>query len=92
MRETCPLIEAAIPADVMAEPSVWTKAGAELRELSSSGDAETKNAIDILLPAIDALAADPAPGADALAAFDGLTTAIRTMADRCEAVGSSALQ
>lgn len=95
LRETCPDIEAALPGGYMPEAPKMADFLGELASLEEQGDTETKNAIELLRPATaefhDAIATD-APPADKLDAHSAWLDAISAVADRCAAVGSSALQ
>jgi hypothetical protein len=88
--ETCPEMEAAMPGDaILSEPAEWKATGERLSELREAGDTETKNAIDLLLPAVEVLANDPKRGQESVDADQGLISALDAVRTRCEAVGSS---
>lgn len=91
LAETCPEIEAGLPGGFYPKPTRWIEYGDQLEALSEQGDTETQNAIGIITPAVGSLAADPG-GSDLLDARAELRDGLDVLADRCEAVGSSALQ
>lgn len=98
---TCPEVESAIRRNEDADG--YSELKSDLDALAESGDTETKNALVGLIEATAQLieherksdAGELSPEdamtelLDAQDAFDG---AVGTLADRCEAVGSSALQ
>jgi hypothetical protein len=92
LREACPEVEAAMPEGVIPSAARWQKFSVELDELAVAGDVETKNALENLEEAVDRLAEDPPAGQAYLEAHQALLDAIINLADRCEAVGSSALR
>jgi hypothetical protein len=91
LRATCPDIEAALPRSPYPRAGASANFLTRLEELRSAGDTETRNAIDVLIPLVEDLAADPS-GSEYLEAHSALLEALDTLADRCKAVGSSALQ
>jgi hypothetical protein len=60
--------------------------------MREAGDTETRNALDLLIPAVEELTDDPPNGQPKLDADQALIGALDAVADRCAAVGSSALQ
>jgi hypothetical protein len=90
LRETCPQVEAALPSDSYARGPRWAQYLAELTMLYSAGDLETQNALDVLIPAIQDLALSDS--STYLDAHIEMLHALDTMAERCKAAGSSALQ
>lgn len=92
LREACPEIEAGLPEGVVPSASRWSTYAAELRGLQQAGDTETNNAVGLLLPAVDGLAADPRGGIPLLDARADLRDSLDAVAKRCRSVGSSALQ
>lgn len=90
LAETCPKVEAELP-DESASLTDWRNYWNELGAMSDEGDAETQNAIDVLRPAVDDMAT-AVSSRKVLDARSSLNSALNTMADRCAAVGSSALQ
>jgi hypothetical protein len=93
LAETCPEVEAKMPKEqIFAEAADWATYADALQRMRIAGDTETKNALDLLIPAVEDLADDPPDGQAKLAADRALIGALNTLADRCAAVGSSALQ
>lgn len=91
LAETCPEIEAELPAGAVPNASEWRTYWSNLGEMAEAGDTETQNAIEVLRPAVDQLAMAPS-GEDLIDARGSLNSALSAVADRCSAVGSSALQ
>lgn len=89
--EVCPEVEAALPSSGFPYPREWTKFVDRLVELGQNADTEADNAINLLIPPAGELSTDPS-GSDLLDARSQLRTALDTVAERCAAVGSSALQ
>ena len=84
-------MEAALPEDGFAKASRWAKFATEVDKIAASGDVETMNALESVQEAADLLAADAGPEA-AFEAEGKMLDALDNLADRCKAVGSSALQ
>ena len=95
LRETCPEIEVALPADPSVTVDQLQRFGDRLVELHEQGDTETQNALNLIgratLDLREALEQD-ARGADLLEARDGFRRALTAVADRCAVAGSSALR
>lgn len=87
--EVCPEVEAAV---IAADSDDGDDAAllATVTALSEDGDLETQNALRNLVEAVQAMV--DAEGADVIDAQGGYIDALDGLADRCEAVGSSALQ
>lgn len=92
LRESCPLVEASLPADVAPPAAQWLSYSQKLDTIAAAGDVETQNALSALQDAVDTLAGDPADGLPRLDARAALRDALDNLATRCKAVGSSALQ
>lgn len=92
LADTCPEVEAALPNGFLPPASKWETYAGELDELAAAGDTETQNALAGLQDAVDTLADDPPAGNQFLDADQALLSALDNLADRCKAVGSSALQ
>lgn len=90
--DACPLVEQALPGGTLPEASEWVAAASTLRSLRTIADVEAQNALDLLIPAVEVMASDPAPGQEFLDAEGGLLAGLDGLANRCKAVGSSALQ
>jgi hypothetical protein len=91
LKDTCPLVEAALPSGMVPPSSKFEAARVEIRGLSDSGDVETQNALDGLLRALAAMR-DASPGGEYVDASQKLIAALQDLGIRCKAVGSSALQ
>ena len=91
LAETCPEIEAKLPKSGYPSRKAWEQYQVDLEVMRSQGDTETKNALGLLIPAVNDLATDP-NGMALLDAREGLRDALDLMRKRCHAVGSSALQ
>lgn len=93
LKDTCPLVEQALPKAYLPTAAKLTSFSDRLEELAAQGDAETQNAIELLAaPTRDYIeVADQSGGplADAMLAF---LNGISAFAKRCKAAGSSALQ
>ena len=93
LAETCPEIEKSLPnGSLLPSPKEWTPFLDRLESLSEGGDTETKNAIAILTPAVEGMAARWEDLTDKLAAQRAFLAALDSLGDRCATVGSSALQ
>jgi hypothetical protein len=91
LADTCPLLEQATPAGMLPSRARLAEYADDLQALADAGDVETRNAIAVMQDAVTQLQTAE-PGADYTAAFDTMTNALRTIATRCGAVGSSAFQ
>lgn len=90
LKDTCPLIEQATPNGAYPGEGRLAVYVSDLDELAAQGDVETDNALKILRAAVQDMR-----GASGSAFFDahsGWLHALDVVADRCKAVGSSALQ
>ena len=93
LRESCPQIEAGLPEDtILSEPAEWRAYAEQLAQIAAQGDVETQNAVDLLQTEVGTLAMDPERGMETIDASIALLDALDTVAKRCKAVGSSALQ
>jgi|GEM_PF-4921348 len=95
LRETCPKVERAL-SDLTGKSSPPTApkldaALAQLKLLNEAGDTETRNALGALLEALPGFR-DEDPAGVANDARRLFLDSLADLADRCEAVGSSALQ
>jgi hypothetical protein len=92
LRESCPQVEAALPGGAVPPAAKWREFSAKLDRIAAAGDLETKNAVQNLQQAADALAAGPPAGDAYLDASEDFLDAVSDLAGRCRDVGSSALQ
>lgn len=91
LRDSCPLIERAIPTAAFPNAVKLTQSAQDLQQLSNAGDVETQNAVDPLVAASRQLVGAEA-GEEAGIAYEVWLDTIGSVARRCKAVGSSALQ
>jgi hypothetical protein len=92
LRETCPRVEAAIRnVDIISPPVKMATAHGRVQALADAGDLETKNALRGVVEVIEEMQT-AAQGQESVDAFSAWTAAVSNLADRCRAVGSSALQ
>lgn len=89
LAETCPLVEQATPTGLAPSDAKIRDYQAELDRLATEGDAETANALRFMQDAV-AHTLDAAQGSESAEAFSEWTDALDLLAERCEAVGSSA--
>jgi hypothetical protein len=96
MTEVCPEVEAALPGGMLPSRGQLSRFRATLGQLAAKSDLETQNAIEVLTAGADAMSkayglhdGDPSAMVDGSRAWDA---GISQFADRCGAVGSSALQ
>ena len=92
LREACPEVEAAMPGGMLPPASRWEQFSADLDALAEQGDTETQNALAGLQDSAEVLASDPANGSPLVDATQAYLTSLDNFADRCRAVGSSALR
>lgn len=93
LREACPQAEAAIKGmDIVSDTPADIRAAADrVQAIVDAGDQETVNAMSRLADAIRA-GESTKPGMEKIDASQRLIAALGTLADRCEAVGSSSFQ
>jgi hypothetical protein len=72
--------------------SQWRAFSDTLDQLSTAGDTETKDALEPFQNAVDALAAGPAAGHEALKVERTFITELDRLAQLCSAAGSDAMQ
>jgi hypothetical protein len=91
--QTCPKVEAALPREMVPTPAEDMKASQDIQALWVAGDLETRNALQDLSPSLARRsAAEPEGGTKYLDAEGAVLTAVTKLAERCKAVGSSALR
>lgn len=91
LKDTCPLVERALPTSMAPPRAKLAEAADEIGDLAASGDVETQNALEPLEDSTRDLS-EAEPGIEYSDAFSAQTAALQSVADRCAAVGSSALQ
>lgn len=92
LRDTCPEVEVVIrDLGSFPEAAPADAARARVAQLSDAGDTETQNALAGLVDALSAMAVAQ-PGDQYVDADRALISSLDNLADRCKAVGSSALQ
>lgn len=92
LKDTCPQLEAAISGiDIVSPPGKITAAQGAVQELSDRGDTETQNALTNVVVALGQLRTAE-QGQGSLDARNSMRAALDNLADRCAAVGSSAMQ
>lgn len=84
LSDTCARVKDALRTKEFGPASLWSAAAEDLRQLRDQADSESQDLIGLVLPALDLYANGPAPGADALDAFDALTDASQAYADACQ--------
>jgi hypothetical protein len=92
LKDVCAEIEAATPDVGASEAVEWAQAESQLLALRERSDTEAQNAIDLMLPEVQKMAADPEPGMDYMDAEAGIDGAITAVRERCATVGATAFQ
>lgn len=92
LKDSCSKVEAATPDEMLPTLEQWASAADQLAQIAEEGDLETKNALERLQAAVTTYESDPEPGQPSVDASLEYLHSLDGLADRCKAVGSSALQ
>lgn len=92
LAEACAELDAASPNGFLPSTERWIKYRDEILDMTARADTEARNALGIVLEAVELHAAGPENGQPFIDAERAIIAAYDNMATRCRAVGSSAFQ